>query len=157
MRTGIFLSAGASKYPVLKFLAADLIYAVFGVGLFFFGGTWLVELIKRVGHVAAYVLAVPLATYTKAADDATFNAMSVVLIGLLLSLVIGVYLTRSLVGPLRRLVGEATAVSTGDVDLRVANFDTRAGDDITREVASAFDRMLNALRFYALADSGGDD
>src|SRR5438132_2159589 len=35
-----------------------------------------------------------------------------------------------------------------------------SGDDITHEVASAFDRMLNALRFYALADeagSGGDD
>jgi C4-dicarboxylate-specific signal transduction histidine kinase len=107
----------------------------------------------------AYVLAVPLATYTKAADDATFNALSVVGIGLLLSFIIGVYLTRSLVGPLRRLVGEATAVSTGDVDLRVAAFDTRAGDDITREVASAFDRMLNALRFYALSDepTGGDD
>jgi C4-dicarboxylate-specific signal transduction histidine kinase len=107
----------------------------------------------------AYILAVPLATYTKAADDATFNALSVVAIGLLLSFVIGVYLTRSLVGPLRRLVGEATAVSTGDVDIRIAAFDTRAGDDITREVASAFDRMLNALRFYALSDepSGGDD
>jgi C4-dicarboxylate-specific signal transduction histidine kinase len=107
----------------------------------------------------AYVLAVPLTTYTKAADDATFNALSVVLIGLLLSFVIGIILTRSLVGPLRRLVGEATAVSTGDVDLRVATFDTRKGDDITREVASAFDRMLNALRFYALSDepAGGDD
>lgn len=108
----------------------------------------------------AYVLAVPLTTYTKAADDATFNALSVVAIGLLLSFVIGILLTRSLVGPLRRLVGEATAVSTGDVDLRVARFDTRVGDDITREVASAFDRMLNALRFYALADDpagGGDD
>ena len=108
----------------------------------------------------AYILAVPLTTYTKAADDATFNALSVVVIGLLLSFVIGVVLTRSLVGPLRRLVGEATAVSTGDVDLRIAQFDTRAGDDITREVASAFDRMLNALRFYALSDepgTGGDD
>ena len=107
----------------------------------------------------AYILAVPLTTYTKAADDATFNALSVVGIGLLLSFVIGVLLTRSLVGPLRRLVGEATAVSTGDVDLRVAEFDTRAGDDITREVASAFDRMLNALRFYALSEesAGGDD
>jgi len=85
----------------------------------------------------------------------------VVAIGLLLSLIIGIILTRSLVGPLRRLVGEATAVSTGDVDLRVAAFDTRKGDDITREVASAFDRMLNALRFYALSDepgaAGGDD
>ena len=103
----------------------------------------------------AYVLAVPLTTYTKAADDATVNALSVGVIGLLLSFVIGVVLTRSLVGPLRELVGEATAVSTGDVDLRVARFDTRSGDDITREVASAFDRMLNALRFYALADEGG--
>lgn len=107
----------------------------------------------------AYVLAVPLGTYTKAADDATLGALSVVGIGLLLSFVMGIILTRSLVRPLRRLVGEATAVSTGDVDLRVAAFDTRSGDDITREVASAFDRMLNALRFYALSDepTGGDD
>lgn len=107
----------------------------------------------------AYVLAVPLTTYTKAADNATFDALSVVAIGLLLSIVIGVLLTRSLVGPLRRLVGQATAVSTGDVELAAARFDTRAGDDITREVASAFDRMLNALRFYALSDdpAGGDE
>ena len=107
----------------------------------------------------AYTLAVPIATYTKAADDATLNAMSMVIVGLLLSLVIGVLLTRSLVRPLRRLVGEATMVSTGDVDLRYARFDTRSGDDITREVASAFDRMLNALRFYALSDEAttGED
>jgi C4-dicarboxylate-specific signal transduction histidine kinase len=108
----------------------------------------------------SYVLAVPLGTYTKAADDATFNAASVVAIGLLLSFVVGVLLTRSLVRPLRQLVGVATRVSTGDVDLRAAHFDTRKGDDITREVASAFDRLLNALRFYALADetsAGGDD
>jgi C4-dicarboxylate-specific signal transduction histidine kinase len=105
----------------------------------------------------AYVLAVPLATYTKAADDATFNAAGVVAIGLLLSFVVGVLLTRSLVRPLRRLVGMATSVSTGDVDLRAAHFETRRGDDITREVASAFDRLLNALRFYALADEAGEE
>lgn len=100
----------------------------------------------------AYVLAVPLATYTKAADNATFDSVLLLAMGVLLSFVIGVVLTRSLVGPLRRLVGEATQVSTGDVDLREAHFDTRSGDDITHEVASAFDRMLNALRFYAFAD-----
>lgn len=107
-----------------------------------------------------YVLAVPLATYTKAADNATFDAALMLVMGVLLSFVIGILLTRSLVGPLRRLVGEATQVSTGDIDLREAHFDTRSGDDITHEVASAFDRMLNALRFYALADeagSGGED
>jgi C4-dicarboxylate-specific signal transduction histidine kinase len=105
----------------------------------------------------AYVLAVPLATYTRAADDATFNAASVVAIGLLLSFVVGIFLTRSLVRPLRQLVGIATSVSTGDVDLRAAHFETRQGDDITREVASAFDRLLNALRFYAFADEAGEE
>jgi C4-dicarboxylate-specific signal transduction histidine kinase len=107
-----------------------------------------------------YVLAVPLATYTRAADNATFDAVLMLVVGVLLSFVIGVVLTRSLVGPLRRLVGEATRVSTGDIDLRVAHFDTRSGDDITHEVASALDRMLNALRFYALPDevgSGGEE
>src|SRR3989442_291379 len=107
-----------------------------------------------------YVLAVPLTTYTKAADNATFDAALMLVMGVLLSFVIGVVLTRSLVGPLRRLVGEATQVSTGDIDLREARFDTRSGDDITHEVASAFDRMLNALRFYALSDqpgSGGEE
>ena len=105
----------------------------------------------------AYVLAVPLATYTKAADDATFNAALVVALGLLLSLIVGILLTRSLVSPLRQLVGVATSVSTGDVDLRAAHFETRRGDDITREVASAFDRLLNALRFYAFADEAGEE
>ena len=100
----------------------------------------------------AYVLAVPLATYTKAADDASTNATLMLAVGVLLAFVIGVLLTRSLVRPLRRLVRQATSVSTGDIDLEVARFDTRHGDDITREVASAFDRLLNALRFYALAD-----
>src|SRR5439155_20515707 len=107
-----------------------------------------------------YGLAVHLTTYTQAADNATFDAPLMLVMGVLLSFVIGVMLTRSLVGPLRRLVGETTQVSTGDIDLRVAHFDTRSGDDITHEVASAFDRMLNALRFYALADeagSGGED
>src|SRR5256885_3833252 len=107
-----------------------------------------------------YVLAVPLTTYTRAADNATVDAALMLVMGVLLSFVIGILLTRSLVGPLRRLVGEATQVSTGDIALREAHFDTRSGDDITHEVASAFDRMLNALRFYALADeagSGGED
>src|SRR5205823_6444254 len=91
-----------------------------------------------------YVLAVPLTTYTRAADNATFDAGLMLVMGVLLSFVIGILLTRSLVGPLRRLVGEATQVSTGNIDLREAHFDTRSGDDITHEVASAFDRMLNA-------------
>lgn len=103
----------------------------------------------------AYVLAVPLATYTKAADDATTEALGAAAIGVLLSLIAAALVTRSLVRPLRALALQATRVSTGDVDLREAHFDNTRGDDITREVASAFDRMLMALRFYALSEESG--
>jgi membrane protein DedA with SNARE-associated domain len=58
LRTGIFLIAGASRYSLAKFLLADGLYAVFGVGLFFLGGTWLIEFVKRTGHLAVYVVAV---------------------------------------------------------------------------------------------------
>jgi membrane protein DedA with SNARE-associated domain len=57
LRTGIFLIAGAARYSFARFLLADALYAVFGVGLFFFGGTWLIDLVKRSGHLAVYLLA----------------------------------------------------------------------------------------------------
>jgi len=63
LRTGVFLISGATRYAFPKFLLADAVYAVFGVGLFFLGGTWLVELIKQSGHVAVYILAVPAVGY----------------------------------------------------------------------------------------------
>ncbi len=99
-----------------------------------------------------YVLAVPITTYTAPADTATLETVVMVVVGTLMAVLVGLLLTRSLVDPLRRLVHAATEVSVGNVDLRTARFDTRSGDDITREVASAFDRMLNALRYYAFAE-----
>ena len=102
----------------------------------------------------AYVLAVPLATYTRSADEATTQAVLTVLLGIILSMLIGIWLTTSLVLPLRRLTRQASRVSTGDIELGAASFDTQSGDDITREVASAFDRLLSALRFYAQNDEG---
>lgn len=63
LRTGVFLISGASRYPFSKFIIADLAYCIVGVGALFFGGSALVELIKRVGYDFAWVLAVPLAGY----------------------------------------------------------------------------------------------
>jgi membrane protein DedA with SNARE-associated domain len=63
LRTGIFLIAGAARYSLVRFLLADLIYAVFGVGLFFLGGAWLIDLVKRSGHLAVYIIAVPAVGY----------------------------------------------------------------------------------------------
>ena len=63
MRTGVFLIAGATRYSYLKFLLADLIYAVFGVGLFFFCGTWILGLIHRFQSPAILVGAVLVMAY----------------------------------------------------------------------------------------------
>jgi len=63
LRLGIFLISGASRYSFAKFVLADLIYCVVGVGAFFFGGTYLIELIKYAGHWAAYLAAVPVIGY----------------------------------------------------------------------------------------------
>ncbi len=98
----------------------------------------------------SYVIAVPLATYTQSADDATIGALVIVALGIVLSAAMGLWLALSLVRPLRRLVAQATRISTGSVDFHVAHFDSHAGDDIVHEVAAAFDRLLNALRFYAM-------
>jgi membrane protein DedA with SNARE-associated domain len=63
LRTGVFLIAGASRYSFAKFLLADLIYAVFGVGLFFFFGTWVVGLLHRATSVIVWLVAVPMILY----------------------------------------------------------------------------------------------
>ena len=63
VRTGVFLITGASRYPFLKFVLADLIYCVFGVGLLFFGGAGLLSLIKHIGYEAAWFVAIPIIGY----------------------------------------------------------------------------------------------
>jgi membrane protein DedA with SNARE-associated domain len=63
LRTGVFLISGAARYPFAKFFVADLIYGVAGVGVFFFGGAWLLDLIKQAGHAAVWFVAVPVIGY----------------------------------------------------------------------------------------------
>lgn len=63
LRTGVFLIAGATRYSFLKFLVADLIYGVVGVGLFFFFGTWLLTVIHRFTNSAVFVIAVLVMCY----------------------------------------------------------------------------------------------
>lgn len=52
LRTGVFLIAGATRYSFVKFLIADLIYAVVGVGALFFCGAWVLALVHRFEDVA---------------------------------------------------------------------------------------------------------
>lgn len=63
LRTGVFLISGASRYSFVKFVTADLVYCVVGVGLFFFGGTWLLQLIHQFGYVAVWFAVVPAVGY----------------------------------------------------------------------------------------------
>jgi membrane protein DedA with SNARE-associated domain len=56
LRTGVFIMAGALRFSFSRFLIADSIYAVLGVGVFFFGSTWLINLIHHVGHIVGHWL-----------------------------------------------------------------------------------------------------
>jgi membrane protein DedA with SNARE-associated domain len=50
LRTGVFIIAGSIHYSLVRFLIADGIYGVVGVGLVFFGGTALMGLIHVLGN-----------------------------------------------------------------------------------------------------------
>ncbi|AWM41301.1 hypothetical protein GobsT_00740 [Gemmata obscuriglobus] len=63
VRTGVFLIAGATRYSFVKFLIADLVYAVVGVGAFFFFGAWLLTLIHRYQSTALTIGAIAVMCY----------------------------------------------------------------------------------------------
>ena len=63
MRTGVFLIAGATRFSFLKFLLADVIYAVVGVGLFFFCGTWILGIVHKYQGTAVFVAALTVMLY----------------------------------------------------------------------------------------------
>jgi membrane protein DedA with SNARE-associated domain len=58
LRTGVFVVAGALSFSFLRFLLADAIYGVFGVGLLFFFGTGIMGLIHQyANHWGVYIAA----------------------------------------------------------------------------------------------------
>jgi membrane protein DedA with SNARE-associated domain len=63
LRTGVFMIAGSIRYSFVRFLLADGVFAVIGVGLFFFCGTWLIDLIGRAKHWLVFVAAALVAVY----------------------------------------------------------------------------------------------
>jgi membrane protein DedA with SNARE-associated domain len=63
LRTGVFLIAGATRYSFFKFVLADLIYAVVGVGVLFFFGTWIMMWVNRFESTVLFVIAVLVMCY----------------------------------------------------------------------------------------------
>jgi membrane protein DedA with SNARE-associated domain len=64
LRTGVFLIAGASRYSILKFIIADVIYGIVGVGLFFLFGSFMIGLLERLHdylrNPIVYIVGVPI-------------------------------------------------------------------------------------------------
>lgn len=60
LRTGVFMTAGAIRYPFIRFLIADAIYAIPGVAFIFFGAYFLTDrfeaLIRDVHAVQNWLL-----------------------------------------------------------------------------------------------------
>lgn len=63
LRTGVFLIAGATRFSFVKFLIADLIYAVVGVGILFFCGAWILTLVHRFESTAVFIAALLVMCY----------------------------------------------------------------------------------------------
>jgi hypothetical protein len=59
----VFLIAGATRYPFYKFVLADLVYAVVGVGALFFFGAWIMMWVDRFESTALFVVAVLVMCY----------------------------------------------------------------------------------------------
>jgi len=87
LRTGVFLIAGASRYSIVKFILADVIYGIVGVGLFFLFGSFMIGLIERLHNYLdnplVYVVGVPIILFllwryfiyqSKRENDAAPNA-----------------------------------------------------------------------------------
>lgn len=54
LRTGVYLIAGVSRFPFLKFLLADGCYLIVGVGILYWCSHFLVGLIHHVGRWSLY-------------------------------------------------------------------------------------------------------
>lgn len=63
LRTGVFIIAGALRFSPLAFILADLVYGTVGVGLFFFGSAFFINLIHRAGYGLLYVLGAAAGAY----------------------------------------------------------------------------------------------
>jgi len=60
LRTGLFMIAGTLHYSFIRFVIADAVFAIVGVGVLFFLGAWLIEIVDQVGSYILWV-AVPVA------------------------------------------------------------------------------------------------
>jgi membrane protein DedA with SNARE-associated domain len=63
VRSGVFLIAGTIHFSFVRFLVADLLVAGIGVGILFFSGKWLIDVIGQATHWLIYVAAAAVALY----------------------------------------------------------------------------------------------
>jgi len=63
LRTGIFLIAGSIRYSFLRFVLADAVYGLVGVGLVFFGGTAILQAAHHLGGWLLLIVALVAAGY----------------------------------------------------------------------------------------------
>jgi membrane protein DedA with SNARE-associated domain len=63
LRSGVFLIAGTIHFSFVRFLVADLLVAGIGVGILFFSGKWLIDVIGRATHWLIYVAAAAVILY----------------------------------------------------------------------------------------------
>jgi len=94
----------------------------------------------------AYVVALPPSSYTGVVSYGVLDFLAGLAVAVALAAAGAALIYGWLFGPLRRIAGYAQQVAGGAVSPQEASFAPLARDDLSREVASAFDRFVARLR-----------
>lgn len=93
-----------------------------------------------------YVVAVPPSSYTSVLGDSVLDLVAGLALAAALAAAGAVLIYRGLFGSIRRIARYAEQVASGRVNPHEASFAPLAQDELSREVAGAFDHFLTRLR-----------
>jgi nitrogen fixation/metabolism regulation signal transduction histidine kinase len=103
-----------------------------------------------------YVVSLPTSTYASVVGESGLDLLAGVALVIALALAGAVFLPRMLSGPLLRMAQLAEQVSSGNTSPDDASFEALAEDDVSKEVATAFDhlaeRLSQAVRLIARSE-----
>ena len=92
-----------------------------------------------------YVVALPTTNYTSVVGDSWLDLGAGVALVIALALAGAAFLPRAFSGSLHRMAQHAEQIASGDTSPDEGNFESLAGDDVSEEVATAFDHLTARL------------
>jgi C4-dicarboxylate-specific signal transduction histidine kinase len=103
-----------------------------------------------------YVVSLPTSTYATVVGDSALDLLAGIALVIALALAGAVFLPRMLSAPVLRMARLAEQVSSGNISPDDASFGALAEDDVSKQVATAFDRLTARLSQAVRLISGSE-